>query len=154
MGAYIVADSSVFILGKELPGEVITVPSVVRELKDIRSRMRFQISDIRVESPSGRSLARVRMAAEETGDLRALSATDLEILAKALELGAAVATDDYALQNLAAHLDLKIEPVAQPGIRRSRVRKQRCYACKNAYEGDSCPVCGTPPRSGKAARKG
>jgi UPF0271 protein len=146
MGAYIVADSSVFILGKQLEGEIITVPSVQRELKDIRSRMRLQISDVRVEAARKEALVKVSQAASETGDLHSLSSTDLELLAKAWEYRATLATDDYALQNAALHLGLKIEPVAQPVIKKEWKRTYRCPACGKSCQEDLCPICGTTVR--------
>ncbi len=57
------------------------------------------------------ALQKARQAASETGDLSVLSPADLDVLAKALEYGATVATDDYAVQNVALHLGLKIEPI-------------------------------------------
>ncbi|MDI9617182.1 MAG: hypothetical protein QFX31_07455 [Methanothrix sp.] len=146
---YIVADASVFILGKPLKGEVITVPAVEQELKDIRSRIKLQISDVRIEPPTKEALKRATDAARETGDLSRLSQTDLEVLAKAIEYDAVLATDDYALQNVAVHLGLRVEPVVQRGIRRFIKRTQRCPGCGRAFEGDLCPVCGTPPRGRK-----
>jgi UPF0271 protein len=152
MCACIVADSSVFILGKPLDGEVITVPSVERELLDIGSRMRFQIAEVRVEPPSKEAITKARAGAMKTGDLPSLSSTDIELLAMALERGAILATDDYALQNAASHLGVSILPVAQRGIRRTIRRKERCYGCGRPFEGDSCPVCGTPPRKRRKTR--
>ena len=141
---YVVADASVFIWGKTLQGDLITVPAVEMELKDIQSKMRLQISCVRVESPTREALKKARQAAKETGDISVLSETDLQLLAKAIEYGAALATDDYALQNVALHLGLKIEPIGQPAIKRKLRRVQRCPACGEAFEGEACPVCGTP----------
>lgn len=149
MGTYIIADSSVFILGKDLQGDVLTVPSVVKELKDISSRMKLQVSDVRIEEPSLESLRRATRAAKETGDLISLSSTDLDVLAKALEYQATVATDDYAVQNVAAHLGLKIEPVLQRGIKKVVMHRWKCMACNTPFDGDVCPVCGTPPQKRK-----
>ncbi len=146
---YVVADASVFIVGKLLKGEVITVPSVEQELKDLRSKIKFEIANVRIEAATSDALRRAREAARETGDLPRLSETDLEVLAKAIEYGATLATDDYALQNVAVHLGLKVEPVAQRGIKRFIKRTQRCAGCGRAFEGDICPVCGTPPRKRK-----
>jgi UPF0271 protein len=146
MCAFIVADSSVFILGKELDGELITVPAVERELKDIRSKSLLHIYAARVESPTVEFLNRAKDAAQETGDIRTLSQADLEVLAKALEYGAALATDDYAVQNVALHLGIKIKPIAQPTIRRKLKRTLRCSACGLAFDGKACPDCGTPAR--------
>jgi UPF0271 protein len=146
MCACIIADSSVFILGKELEGELITVPAVERELKDIRSKSLLHIYGARVESPTVESFSRAKDAAQETGDIRTLSQADLEVLAKALEYGAALATDDYAVQNVALHLGIKIEPIAQPVIKRRLKRTLRCSACGSAFDGKACPDCGTPAR--------
>jgi UPF0271 protein len=153
MVALIVADSSVFIYGKPLAGEVVTVPGVEAELKDIRSRMRFQISGVRIEAPSAKALERARIAARETGDDAVLSEVDLELLAKALELSVKLATDDYALQNVALHLGIEVEPVAQPRIRKIVKRTRRCIGCGRPFEGEECPVCGTPAGKRKGGYK-
>ncbi len=144
--AFIVADSSVFICGKNLAGEVITVPGVERELKDIRSRMRFQMAEVWVEPPSKEMVKRARKAAQKTGDALVLSEVDIDLLAKALELGAKLATDDYALQNVALHLGVEVEPIAQPKIKRILTRNQKCRGCGRTFQGDECPICGTPAR--------
>jgi len=81
---YVVADASVFIWGKRPEGELITVPAVEAELKDLRSRSLLHIFEARVESPSSHSLKAAKAAAGETGDIRVLSSTDLDVLAKAL----------------------------------------------------------------------
>jgi UPF0271 protein len=144
MCACVVADSSVFILGKKLEGEVITVPSVEKELKDIRSRMLLQISGARVESPSTEALNMVKLAAKDVGDIRALSKTDLDVLAKALEYKARIATDDYAVQNVALCLGIPIEPIGQPVIKRKIKHVLKCFACGATIDTDVCPDCGTP----------
>ena len=149
MCARIVADSSVFILGKRLEGELITVPAVEHELKDIRSRMLLQISGARVESPTADSLKRATKAAEETGDIRVLSQADLEVLAKALEYQARLATDDYAVQNVALFLGIPIEPIGQPLIKKRIKHTLRCFGCGATFEGEACPDCGTPFRMKK-----
>jgi UPF0271 protein len=146
---YVVADASVFIWGKRPDGELISVPSVEAELLDLRSRSRLHIFETRVESPIPGALQKARQAAAETGDLSVLSPADLDVLAKALEYGATVATDDYAVQNVALHLGLKIEPIGQPKIRRELKRVQRCQGCGVAFEGEACPDCGTPARKRK-----
>jgi len=148
---FIVADSSVFIYGKDLDGVVVTVPGVEGELKDISSRMRLQISDVKIEPPSKEMIDNAQQAALETGDAQVLSEVDLEVLAKALELDAVLATDDYAVQNVALHLGLLVEPVAQPRIKKVIKRKiiMKCAGCGRPFQGDECPICGTPARRNK-----
>jgi UPF0271 protein len=146
---YVVADASVFIWGKRPEGELITVPAVEAELKDIQAKSRLFIFEARVESPTSQALKAARSAAAETGDLKVLSHADLEVLAKALEYRAVLATDDYALQNVALHLGLKIEPIGQPRIKRKLKHVQRCQGCGHSFEGEACPDCGTPARKKK-----
>lgn len=141
---YVVADASVFIWGKRPAGQLITVPAVEAELKDIRTRSLLAIFEARVESPSPQSRKAAEKGARETGDIRTLSTADLDVLAKALEYGGVLATDDYALQNVALHLGLKIEPIGQPRIKRIRKHIQRCRGCGSRFEGIACPDCGTP----------
>jgi len=142
----------VFIWGKRPEGELITVPAVEAELKDLRSRSMLHIFEARVESPSSQALKNAREAAAKTGDIAVLSAADLEVLAKALEYGAVLATDDYALQNVALHLGLRIEPIGQPRIRRELRRVQKCQGCGKSFEGEACPDCGTPARKKKRCK--
>jgi UPF0271 protein len=149
---YVVADASVFIWGKRPEGELITVPAVEAELKDLRSRSMLHIFEARVESPSSQALKNAREAAAKTGDIAVLSAADLEVLAKALEYGAVLATDDYALQNVALHLGLRIEPIGQPRIRRELRRVLKCQGCGKSFEGEACPDCGTPARKKKRCK--
>ena len=115
---YVVADASVFIWGKRPAGDLITVPAVEAELKDIRTRSLLSIFEARVESPLASFRRAAEQGAQETGDLRALSKADLDVLAKALEYRGVLATDDYALQNVALHLGLRIEPIGQPRIKK------------------------------------
>jgi endoribonuclease Nob1 len=146
---YVVADASVFIWGKRPAGELITVPAVEAELKDIRTKSLLHIFDTRVESPSPQARKAAEHAAMETGDLKALSFADLDVLAKALEYRAVLATDDYALQNVALHLGLKIEPIGQPRIKRLLKHVQKCQGCGSKFEGEECTDCGTPARKKK-----
>jgi UPF0271 protein len=146
---YVVADASVFIWGKRPKGELITVPAVEAELKDIRTKSLLHIFEARVESPTSQARKAAERAAAETGDLKALSSADLDVLAKALEYRAILATDDYALQNVALHLGLKIEPIGQPRIKRLLKHVQKCQGCGSSFKGEACPDCGTPARKRK-----
>jgi len=122
---------------------------VVAELKDIRTKSLLSIFEARVESPSPQVRKAAEHAATQTGDLKALSSADLDVLAKALEHRAVLATDDYALQNVALHIGLKIEPIGQPRIKRMIKHVQRCQGCGRKFEGDVCADCGTPARKKK-----
>ena len=170
---YVVADASVFIWGKRPEGQLITVPAVEAELKDIRTRSLLAIFEAQVCSPTTQARRAAQRAAEETGDIRSLSPADLEVLALAIQYhaeeanrrankdddpekgayGVSLATDDYALQNVALHLGLKIEPIGQPRIKRRLLHVQRCRGCGASFEGEACPDCGTPARRKKRCKR-
>jgi len=151
MTSYI-ADSAVFIMGNCSVDSslLITVPSVVDELKSRDSVLRFDLAKeggLRVEWPEPEMVKEVLKKAEQTRDSEELSKTDLEILAKALEHKdrAILLTDDYAVQNVAVQLGIQVKPIAQKKIRDLIIWQKRCIGCGKTFEkGDECPICGSP----------
>jgi len=139
-------DASFFFSEAVLEGGLFTPPSVAEEVTDARSRCRLEVlleSGLSVVSPSGESITRVREAAGETGDATRLSPADTDLLALSLDLGAVVATDDFAIQNVAQRLGLGVEGILQ---RKARPRrwKFRCPGCRRRYSAPgTCPVCGS-----------
>jgi UPF0271 protein len=140
-----VLDSPAFFSSVALSGELFTTPLVVAELKDLRSRVRFDLlceSGLRVQEPGREARDRVGAAAVRSGESEALSATDLEVLALAFEIGAGIVTDDYALQNAAHRLGVPVITLHQKGARRF-TWQYRCTGCGRSYEKPGeCPVCG------------
>ncbi len=128
---------------------LITVPSVVNELKSSEAAMRFDLArenGARVEVPLPRMIDEVLGMAEHTRDMEELSTTDIDILAKALERkdDATLLTDDYAVQNVAVMLGIDVKPVVQKKIRDILVWEKQCVGCRKRFdEGDVCPICGS-----------
>jgi len=140
-----VLDTSFFFGEFPAEGELFTVPSVVEELKDIRAKGNFEklsAQGLRIRSPSEESTGRVLAAAGKTRDIAVISGTDRDLLALALELGADLVTDDFAIQNVALVLGVKTVPILQRKARRVRWR-YRCSGCgRYAADAGECPVCG------------
>jgi len=140
-----VLDSPVFFLDYPAEGECYTTPSVVDELVDLKSKCRFDLFvsiGLAVQAPEKGDLVRVREAAQKTGDLPVISATDCDVLALALGLGATVFTDDFAIQNVAAALKIPVQPLRQRAAK-PVAWKYRCSGCGRYYKTDGeCPVCG------------
>lgn len=140
-----VLDSPAFFSSLSLSGELYTTPLVVAELKDLRSKVRFDLlceSGLRVQEPERVSTERVRDAAIRSGEGEVLSEADIEVLALAVEIGAGIVTDDYALQNAAYRMDVPVIPLHQKGARRFSWQ-YRCTGCGRSYRGPGeCPVCG------------
>jgi UPF0271 protein len=142
-----VLDASAFFSEPEFKGELYTSWSVVSELKDISSKIRYDLlrdAGLEVLDPQSTALARARKAAVEAGEQEVLSDTDIDVLALAVQLDAAIVTEDYALQNAARRIGVKVIPLRQK--KGSGIRwKYRCSGCGKYCTGPGdCPVCGAP----------
>lgn len=147
---YYIADSAVFIMGYPVESTLlITVPSVVNELKSSEAAMRFELAreeGTRVEAPQPDMIEDVLNMAKHTRDVEELSITDIEILAKALEHkdNATLLTDDYAVQNVAVMLGIDVKPIVQKKIRDILIWEKQCVGCHKRFdEGNICPICGS-----------
>lgn len=140
-----VLDTSFFFGDFPVEGDLFTVPSVLDELKDIRAKGNFEkwcARGLRVQSPTEEGRKRVISAARTTKDVSVISATDQDLLALALDLGADLHTDDFAIQNIALLLGVRAVPILQRKARRVHW-KYRCSGCGRYAEQDGeCPVCG------------
>lgn len=144
-----IADSSLFITRKRIEGIIITVPSVLDEIRDERSRTIMELMNVRIEPVLQSFIREVTSKAKETKDSEELSRTDLDLLAKALEYtrseNTILVTDDYAVQNTAIQLGIKVIPAGQKKIKDILLWEKFCIGCKRRFPaGDDCPVCGTP----------
>jgi UPF0271 protein len=142
-----VLDSTVFFTDIPLSGDLYVSPSVISELRDIRAKSRLDtllLAGLHVCEPGGQALKNAEDAARRTGDLPVLSATDLDILALALEEECGIMTDDFAVQNVAIELGIPVIPVQQRSAKRIKWRF-RCSGCGRYYDKEGeCPVCGSP----------
>ncbi len=143
-----VLDASALLTGRQFPGELATVPGVVRELRRHGLTPALEAlldTQVRILSPGKDARDRVAAAAEGTGDAHRLSPTDRELLALALELGAVLVTDDYSIQNLCRTLALPYEGVMEPGIKEAWSWTYRCTGCGRTWPEwhDECPTCGS-----------
>ncbi|WP_162224447.1 NOB1 family endonuclease [Halorussus amylolyticus] len=142
-----VLDSSTFINEYHTDEDTATIPMVREELED-ESVYRYDAmegSGMHIHIPQDGAVERVRRAAEETGDLAELSTTDIRLVAAAFELDATLVTDDYAMQNVAEHMDVSVEVIAQDGISEQRNWRFQCQGCGREFDEnkDRCPICGS-----------
>lgn len=141
-----VLDTSFFFYDIPLEGELYTTHSVCNELIDIRSKGRFEkfcALGLQIASPREECIWKVADAASKSGDTGVISETDRDLLALALELGAVLYTDDFAIQNVAARLGVKIEPMHQRKARKITWR-YRCSGCgRYSDHAGECMVCGS-----------
>ncbi len=143
-----VLDATAIRSGMTFSGEGwFTTPGVVKEIKLGRQARNLELlleTAITVRTPGEEYLERVRQKARETHDLEALSQTDLDVLALALEMNATLISDDYAVQNIAALLEIEIKTGLE-GIREIVHWTFRCRGCGKYFDEQlaDCPVCGS-----------
>jgi len=142
-----VLDASAFINEYHTTEDTATIPMVREELED-ESAYRFDAmegSGMHIHIPQDGAVERVRRAAGETGDADELSTTDIRLIAAAFELDATLVTDDYAMQNVAEHMEVAVEVIAKEGIEEQRDWKFQCQGCGREFDEnkDRCPICGS-----------
>lgn len=161
-GTPVVLDASAFFAAGEalLAGlgtdTLLTTPSVVAEVRDAAARCRLDLAlerGLAVLEPSAAALGAVASGAVASGDADRLSPADRDLLALALERGATLVTDDFALQNVARRLGIGCRPIAQRKAV-SRRRGYRCGGCGRFGDGPGeCPVCGAAIRPVRRTRR-
>ena len=142
-----VLDASAFIHEYHTDEPIATVPMVREELED-ESAYRFDAlegSGMHLHIPDAETVERIERAARETGDFATLSRTDIRLVAATFELDGRLVTDDYAMQNVAEKLDVRVEVIAREGISEQRDWQFQCAGCGREFDEhhDRCPVCGS-----------
>lgn len=164
----LILDSSAFIQGLDPQSEdAYTVPLVVEELREglITARLRSMEATgrLRIVEPHERYLGLVEEESVRRGESHALSATDKQVLALALQLRdegvePVIVSDDYSVQNMADALGLRHRGLATPGIKRRFTWTLYCPGCRREYDkpqpDDVCPVCGTPLKRKPTEKRG
>ena len=153
----LVLDTSAFIMGfnPSKSEEAYSVRAVEEELSEgtmpqLRFRMFGDKGVLTVQQPSLRAERVVEGASSKVGESGYLSKADREVLALAVDLKLdgrepVVVSDDYAIQNIADHLQIKHSSLANYGIVHRFNWIMYCPACLRRYKppAKNCAVCGT-----------
>ncbi|MHC1710111.1 MAG: NOB1 family endonuclease [Methanomassiliicoccales archaeon] len=148
----VVLDTSALFGLEQVPPdwEAYVTEGVLAELEKYNDRRSENLlHTIKVSQATSASLSKVKEAAKGTGDSSRLSRTDVEVLALAFELKAAVATDDYSIQNLASVLGIEFMPMNMKGITKVVRWNYLCTGCGKVFKEPQpdCPVCGSALRT-------
>jgi UPF0271 protein len=134
---------------------IFTVPEVIDEIKNeenVKIILKNAIDNniILIRQAKNKFLLKVTNLSKETGDINKLSDTDIKLLSLAIELSEKfnvfLLTDDYAIQNIAKKMNIKIKMIKEKGISKIINWEKYCPACFKQYNSnylDSCIVCGT-----------
>jgi endoribonuclease Nob1 len=149
-----VLDSTAFYAGIPYQGNgrYYTTYLVLEEVKHHSVGSSLIHTRVQVTEPTVDSVSRVKSTASKTGDLGALSPTDISLLALALDLQlgesrASLITDDFAVRNVAEVLSIPLSQTSMKGGEwRNITWKIYCKGCGKQYTNPKltrCPVCGT-----------
>lgn len=149
-----VLDSTAFYAGIPYQGNgrYYTTYLVLEEVKHHSVGSPLIHSRVQVTEPTQESLGRVKSTASKTGDISALSQTDISLLALSLDLmssdgGASLVSDDFAVRNVAEVLSIHLAPTSLKGGEWRNISwKIYCRGCGKTYTNPKltlCPVCGT-----------
>jgi UPF0271 protein len=126
-----------------------TTPLVFEEIKHIKKshdavQTLIHLGRLRIIEPERENIDFILEKANLTGDLLSLSEEDVSILALGIQLNGELVTDDYAVSNVAKHLNLKVIPIMTKGISKVLDSVYFCPACSKTFEKISdCPICGS-----------
>jgi UPF0271 protein len=149
-----VLDSTAFYAGipYQGSGRYYTTYLVLEEVKHHNVGSSLIHTRVQVTEPSPESMDKVRSTATKTGDIGALSQTDMSLLALGLDLkngegGVNIVSDDFAVRNVAEVLSIPLAPTAMKGGEWKNITwKIYCRGCGKTYTNPKltvCPVCGT-----------
>jgi endoribonuclease Nob1 len=149
-----VLDSTAFYAGipYQGSGRYYTTYLVLEEVKHHNVGSSLIHTRVQVTEPSPESVGKVRSTAIKTGDIGALSQTDMSLLALGLDLkngegGVNLVSDDFAVRNVAEVLSIPLAPTAMKGGEWKNITwKIYCRGCGKSYTNPKltvCPVCGT-----------
>jgi UPF0271 protein len=149
-----VLDSTAFYAGIPYQGNgrYYTTYLVLEEVKHHNVGSSLIHTRVQVTEPSPGSMSRVKTTAAKTGDIGALSQTDISLLALGLDLmngegGVNLVTDDFAVRNVAEVLSIPLAPTSMKGGEwKTMTWKIYCRGCGRTYTNPKltvCPVCGT-----------
>jgi len=155
----LILDASAFLAGFDLCSisfQAFSTPLAIKELPKegpiaLRVKTLQEIGKLIVKEPSKLFEKKAYEAAAKIGDKIALSKTDLQLLALALELKNSnftptILTDDYAIQNVACFLKINFSSIATFGISKALKWIVYCPACFKEYKNSTkltCDICGT-----------
>lgn len=149
-----ILDSTAFYAGIPYQGNgrYYTTYLVLEEVKHHSVGSSLIHTRVQVTEPTPESLGRVKSTATKTGDIGALSQTDLSLLALSLDLmgregGASLVSDDFAIRNVAEVLSIPLAPTSLKGGEWKNITwKIYCRGCGKTYTNPKltqCQICGT-----------
>ncbi|MCP4762865.1 MAG: hypothetical protein GY870_13885 [archaeon] len=163
----LVFDANIFLTGLDfnlINDLIYTTPGIIDEIKveryseknrNIINKIQAAIESKRliVRFPSSPFLEEIEKKSKFTGDYKALSEADSELIALTLELMSEnlndmviIYTNDYSMENVCSELNIPFSPLGKEGIKTKIIWEIFCPFCKDIHEARDfsrpCEKCG------------
>lgn len=156
-----VLDASAFYAGIPFASseKSYTTSIVFDEIKHIKKNHEalnalLETKRLKIIDPEVKYTEKVLLVAKDTGDFQNVSKEDISVIALCLQLRAELVTDDFAVSNIAKHLNLNVRPVMTQGITCVIDWIYFCPGCQKTFSQVSqCPLCGNKLRRKLGKRK-
>ena len=163
----LIFDTNIFLTGIDftlIDGLIYTTPSIIEEIKVERySKQNENIlnkiyaalhnNKLIIKSPKRSYIEKVNNKSKSTGDFKALSNVDKELISLALELGETYKTtvqlfsNDYSIENVCSELNIPFFSLYKEGIKSKITWEVYCPHCKSSHDAEDlfkiCEMCGS-----------
>jgi UPF0271 protein len=160
-------DTNIFLTGIDfniIKGTIYTTPSIIEEIKVLRYEEKNRIvvdriivaieaKKLLIISPHEKFIEMVKNVSKKTGDFKALSNADNELVALALQLienqidNIIVYSNDYSIENVCSELKISYSPLFKEGIEKKILWEVYCPSCHTIQRPEDlyriCEKCGS-----------
>ena len=162
-----IIDTNIFLTGIDFNlfrSVIYTTPKIISELnvdryknrnRNIFTKIQAAIASKKliVKHPFEEYIQKVEERSKITGDYKALSIADKEVIALSLELkettdkSVKLYTNDYSMENLCSDLDIPFSPIHKKGIKSRIIWEVYCSFCNDTFKAEdlykNCGICGS-----------
>ncbi len=163
----LIFDTNIFLTGIDfnlIDGFIYTTPCIIEEIKvkkyskqnqNILNKIYAALDNkkLTVRSPKRLYMKDVIKKSKLTGDFKALSNVDKELIALALELiethktTVQICSNDYSIENVCSELDIPFFSLFKDGIKSKIMWEIYCPHCKSSHDAEdllkTCEICGS-----------
>ncbi len=162
-----ILDANIFLTGIDFSlfkGIAYTTPSIIDEIRDHRYREKnrnilnkinaaIETNKLRVKHPENKYIEKIIIVSKKTGDFKALSKADKELIALTLELTrkfnrkVTMFSNDYSIENVCSELSVPFLPLYKEGIESKITWQVYCPQCGKIHNVEDlnrlCEICGS-----------
>jgi len=163
-------DTNIFLTGIDFnlfEGVIYTTPSIIEEVKDRRYieknrnilnkiNAAIETNKLKIKFPENKYINKIKEISKKTGDFKALSDADKELIALTIELieksnkKVKMYSNDYSIENVCSELKIPFSPLYKDGIKSKITWEVYCPHCKNIHKAEElnkiCEICGSKLR--------